>query len=69
MRTAETAEEWNDKNRVGTEVIVLMDGNQKAALTKTRTGAFENGRRGAEILLEGVPGAYPLTYVYKIEEL
>ncbi|MBL4761250.1 MAG: hypothetical protein JKY93_00955 [Gammaproteobacteria bacterium] len=65
---AETATEWNDAIPIGTDVIVLLDGSQKATVTKTKSEAWDNIRGGASVLLDGISGGYALTHVYAIEE-
>lgn len=64
---AETAQEWNEKAPTGTDVIVLLDGSQKATITKTRSEAWDMCG-SACVLLDGVSGGYALSHVYVIEE-
>lgn len=64
---------WNDENKIGTNVSVLMD-NGESRITKTRSNASMLGANSqhpghtAVIFLDGITGSYKLSRVSVIAD-
>lgn len=65
MTRQEQVERWNDKNPIGTPVIVWRD-NGTAFATITRSLAEVSASGAPWILVKGIAGAYHLDYVRTI---
>lgn len=62
-----TADEWNERHRIGTDVSVRLDSG-KLRRTRTRSAAWSLGDHTDVILLDGITGCYLLDRVTPVKE-